>query len=120
MTSRMAQTGSSGFGLLARAERRFSRPRARSPWCLRCWCMGSDPGWGGGGGGDGISKTWSRETWRKEEGTEEERLEEMRRVVLKSLEAMCLQSSMVGKRWPCPKKGTAQISLDIFQIVNLP
>jgi hypothetical protein len=52
---------------------------------------------------------------------EEERLEEMTRVVLKPLEAMCLHSSMHGKRWPCPKKGRTQISLDIFGnvLVNL-
>lgn len=50
---------------------------------------------------------------------EEERLEEMTRVVLKPLEAMGLHSSMHGKRWPCPKKGTTQISLDIFGILLL-
>lgn len=79
--------------------------------------MGSDPGCGGGGGEDESSKTSRRGWyWRKEEGMEEVRLEEMKRVVLKSLDAMCLQSSMHGKRWPCPKNGTTQISLDIFEL----
>lgn len=72
--------------------------------------------WSGGGDGeaDGISVIWTSGYWRREEGMEEERLEGMRRVVLKSLEAMCLQSSMVGKRWPWPKNGRTHISLDIF------
>lgn len=44
-----------------------------------------------------------------------ERLEEMMKVDWKSLEAMCLHSSMHGNKWPCPKNGTTQISLlDIF------
>ena len=46
---------------------------------------------------------------------EVERLEEMMKVDWKSLEAMCLHSSMHGNKWPCPKNGTTQISLlDIF------
>lgn len=37
------------------------------------------------------------------------------RVALEFLEAMCLQSSMHGKRWPCPKKGTMNISADMVR-----
>lgn len=46
-------------------------------------------------------------------GIEEERLEEMIKVVLKLREAMCLDSSMHGKRWPCPKNGITHISLSL-------
>jgi hypothetical protein len=55
-----------------------------------------------------------RGCWVKVEGMETERLEEKTRVVLKPLEAMCLHSSMHGRRWPSPKKGATQISFDIF------
>lgn len=48
---------------------------------------------------------------------EDERFEGITRVVLNFLEAICLQSSMLGKRWPCPKKGTTQISFDISVIL---
>lgn len=51
---------------------------------------------------------------RREEGTEAARVEEMRRVTWKFLEAKWLHSSMHGKRWPCPKKGSMQISSDIL------
>ena len=76
--------------------------------------MASEAGCGGEGG---ILKTWMRECWWREEGMEAELLEEeeMMNVAWKSLEAMCLHSSMHGNKWPCPKAGTTQISsFDIF------
>ena len=77
-----------------------------------------DDGGGGGGNEDEISKMWKRGIRRRSEGMEEERLEEMMRVVLKVREARCLQSSMQGRRWPCPKKGNTMIWADIVAVMD--
>lgn len=113
MTSSTAQTGRRTGSLFSgREERRFSR--AISMWLWWWGGGGPESGCGGDGGAEGISRIWRSGYWRREEGTEEERLEGMMRVVLKFLDAICLQSSILGKRWPCPKNGTTQISFDIF------
>lgn len=88
-------------------------------WWGWWWLMGSesgegDDGGGGGGNEDEISKMWMRGIRRRSEGMEEERLEEMMRVVLKVREARCLQSSMQGRRWPCPKNGNTMIWADMI------
>ena len=77
-----------------------------------------DDGGGGGGNEDEISKMWKRGIRRRSEGMEEERLEEMMRVVLKVREARCLQSSMQGRRWPCPKNGNTIIWADIVAVMD--
>ncbi|GAB4830614.1 hypothetical protein Ancab_020380 [Ancistrocladus abbreviatus] len=79
-------------------------------------------GGGGGGPSDWTCAIWIREWWRREEGTEEERAEEMMRVILKLREDKCLQSSIEGRRWPWPKKGSTSISpeaiIDLIPSLN--
>ncbi|CBI37376.3 unnamed protein product, partial [Vitis vinifera] len=77
------------------------------------------PSAGGGDGGGSWDRNPGRATMaEEEEGMEEERLEEMMRVVLKVREARCLQSSMQGRRWPCPKKGNTMIWADIVAVMD--